>query len=140
MASLSYNRHKQRLVNGDFAPAGTLRMLLTQSGYTPDQDHNTVNDITNEVTTTGYSRQTLANVVVSEDDANDRASFTSDSVDFGNIGDSTQTAAWAVIFERIGGADAATDPLVCALDITDTLLDGAGLIVQPHSNGWETVS
>lgn len=136
MASIAYNRHRYRLANGDFRPAtAVLRAMLTTSGYTPNKDHNTLSDITNEISTGAYSRQTISGLNATEDDAGDQAVVDGTDPAFTGVGNGTQTAAWLIIFERLAGADAGTDPLVVALDIADTLTVGDTLVTQFASQG-----
>ena len=140
--SLVYNRHAYRLQHHDFNPAGTIKMMLTDAGYTPNRDHNVVTDVTNEITTINYSRKTVAGSTVTEDDTNDRSGWTVSPVTWAAIGNSTQTARWAVAYEDLGGADSA-NPLIAAFDIsapTGQLLDGNDLTVTPQSAGLVTAS
>lgn len=136
MASLVYNRHRYRVLAGEFEIASAvIRVLFTTTGYTPNADHNTLSDVTNELTTSGYSRQTLTNQQVIEDDASDQAILDANDPTFSGVGNGTQTAAWLIAFERLGGADAGTDPLICALDIPNTLTVGDTIVVQFGSQG-----
>lgn len=137
MSSIVFNRHRYRVQRGDFRiGTAVVRMLLARAGFVPDPDMNVLSDVTNEMTTAGYARQTLSGLTVVEDDAADRAPFSSSPADFAAIGDGTQTASWAVLFERAGGADAASDPLICALDLPETLTVGDTLRVLPSATGW----
>lgn len=136
MSSIVFNRHRFRVQRGDFRiGTAVVRMLLARAGFVPDPDMNTLSDVTNEMTTTGYARQTLSGLTVVEDDAADQAIFSASQVGFPAIGDGTQTASWAVLFERAGGADAASDPLICALDLPETLTIGDTLAVQFAAQG-----
>lgn len=115
--------------------------MLTASGYIPNEDHNTLSDVTNEITTTGYARITVTGLTVVQDNAGDQAvTDTAADLPFGAIGDSTQTAAWVVLFQRLGGADAGTDPLIMAGDIPNTLLDGTAFTAQLTANGIYVVT
>lgn len=141
MASLVYNRFAFRLLNGDFDPStAVVRALLTTSAYTPNNDHNTLNDVTNELSTGSYGRQTITNLTVTEDDAGDQGVLDGDNPQFSGVGDGTETAAWCVLFERLAGADATTDPLIAALDITDTLTSGLTLVVRIPATGILTAT
>lgn len=141
MASLGFNRHRYRLSLGDFRPAtAVVRALLTSAAYTPNEDHNTVSDVTNEITTTGYARITVGGLAVAQDNVGDQAVTDANDLVFPAIGNSTQTAAWVVLFERLAGADAGTDPLITALDMPNTLLDGTTLTLQLTATGIYTVT
>lgn len=112
-----------------------MRALLTSAAYTPDPDHNTLSDVSNEITTTGYARITVGGLAVAQDNVGDQAVTDANDLVFPTVGDSTQTAAWVVLFERLGGADAGTDPLVLFGDMPDTLLDGTTLTLQLTATG-----
>lgn len=101
----------------------TLKIMLCTSAYTPDQDaHDFRNDVTNEVTGTGYTAggATLAGVAATYDAASNevRLSWTSPTWAAASI-----TARTAVIYKARGGASSA-DELVgyCteAGDVTST--------------------
>lgn len=93
MANAFYNRAAKRLLAADenYASA-TLKLMLVDSGYTFNRDHDVVGSGVGtpggeEVTGTGYTggfggtgRKTLANKVFSEDDANDRGELDCDDV------------------------------------------------------------
>lgn len=73
-----------------------VKMLLVDAGYTFDADHQFVADIvpaTVELAGTGYSRVTLANAGVSQDDVNDRMVFDADDVTYGGFDAGTPAAA-----------------------------------------------
>src|SRR5687768_14566120 len=110
MAHVVYNRGKYRILNR--TAVATYKVLLAQPAYAANADHNFVSEVTNEVGTGGgstYVRKTLTNVVVTEDDAGDRALFTSDPVTWAGLvsNPAAQTVGWFIIYEDLGGADAA---------------------------------
>lgn len=90
----------------------TIKCALTTSSYTPDQDaHDYFNDVTNEVSGTGYSAggATLANKTVTYTGATNK--FVLDADDAVWAG-STITARTAVVYDASPGSDA-TRPLIC---------------------------
>jgi hypothetical protein len=93
----------------------TFKVMLTTSSYTPDQDaHDFRNDITNEITGTGYTAggETMAGVTVAYDGAsNELRILWNDQVWSG----ASFTARIAVIYKSRGGASSA-DELVAYLD------------------------
>lgn len=94
--------------------ADTIKVLLTTSAYTPDQDaHDFVNDITNEVTGTGYTAggTALANKTVTYDAASNTVRLDADDVSWPT---STVTARRAVIYKDTGTAS--TSPLLGWVD------------------------
>lgn len=101
----------------------TFKILLTTSAYTPNQDtHDFRDDVTNEVSGTGYSAggATLSGVSVTYDSGTNevRVSWTDPAWTT-----STITARTAVIYKSRGGA-ASADELIAycteASDVTST--------------------
>ncbi len=94
----------------------TIKVMLCTSSYTPDQvNHDYKNDITNEITGTGYTSggQTIANRVVTMDTANKKAILDGDDNSWGPS--ATITARYAVLYKDTG--DAATSPLIGYVDM-----------------------
>lgn len=135
MANVVFNRGKFRIVSR--AAIGTWKALLAAPAYTPNPDQNFVSEVTNELAGGTYARKTLTGVAYTEDDAGDRAIFTSDPVAWTALATvaAGQVAGWMVIFEDMGGADTGNH-LVVALDITDVTTDGSDLTVTPNAAGW----
>lgn len=138
MAHVVYNRGKYRILSR--TASGTMKALLAQPAYTPNPDHNFVSEVTNELGTGGagsYVRKTLTTVAYTEDDAADRAIWTSDQVQWLALvsNPAGQTAGWFIIYEDMGTGDAGAH-LIVALDLTDFTTNGDDLVVQPSSAGW----
>jgi hypothetical protein len=101
----------------------TFKIMLTTSSYTPDIDlHDFRNDVTNEVSGTGYTTggATLSGVSVTYDSASNqvRISWTDPTWTTATI-----TARTAVIYKSRGGASSADELLAYvteASDITST--------------------
>jgi hypothetical protein len=115
MASFIYNSAIDDLANGniDFG-ADTFNLLLVTSSYTANKDtHIKRDDVTNEVSGTGYTAGGAeTSCVVSKDTATDRVTLAFGAVSFSTA---TITAAGAVIYKTRGGtADA--DELVAFID------------------------
>ena len=115
MASLIYNSFHHDLATGAIdCDTDTFKVLLVTSTYSPDKDtHDKRDDITNEVTGTGYTAggETSA-VTVTLDTANDKT-----TIQFGAVSwtSSTITARGAVYYKSRGGASSA-DELVAYND------------------------
>ena len=115
MASLIYNSFHRDLATGAIdCDTDTFKVLLVTSTYSPDKDaHDKRDDITNEVTGTGYTAggETSA-VTVTLDTANDKT-----TIQFGAVSwtSSTITARGAVYYKSRGGASSA-DELVAYND------------------------
>ena len=115
MASLVYNSAIYDVVRGpiDF-DTDTFKVMLVTSAYTPSQDnHDKRDDVTNEVSGTGYTAGGVTTAcTVTQDNANDRVTLSFASVSWAT---STITARGAVIYKARGGA-ASADNLVCYID------------------------
>lgn len=126
MASLIYNNLLKYLVTGavDF-DTDTFKVLLTTSSYTEDKDaHDFRNDITNEVTGTGYTAggNTVTVTVSALDTANDRQEVILGGTTWPA---STITARKAVYYKSRGGASSA-DEIVAVVDFGSDVSTTAG--------------
>lgn len=133
MASGIYNKFKELTLKGgtsfpvDF-DTDTIKVALVTSAYTPDFDaHDYFNDVTNEVSGTGYTAggATLGTVTVTLDTANDRVDFDAADTQWTS---STITARAAVIYKSTGTAT--TSPLIAYIDFGSD---------QSSSNGTFTI-
>jgi hypothetical protein len=92
----------------------TIKVALTTSTYTPNQDtHDYFNDVTNEVTGTGYTAggNTLASKTITYDDANNVIVLDAADTTWAS---STITARYAVVYASTGTAS--TSPLIGYVD------------------------
>jgi hypothetical protein len=92
----------------------TIKVALTTSTYTPNQDtHDYFNDVTNEVSGTGYTAggNTLASKTITYDDANNVIVLDAADTTWGS---STITARYAVVYASTGTAS--TSPLIGYVD------------------------
>lgn len=95
----------------DFS-ADTLKVLLTTSSYSPNQDtHDYLDDITNEVVGTGYSAggATLANKTETYTGATNTYMLDADDVSWAS---STITARYGVVYNATGGGTDASRGLI----------------------------
>lgn len=115
MASLIYNSCIDDLVrnNIDF-DTNTFKAMLVTSDYTPNKDtHDRRDDVTNEITGTGYTAGGATSAVtVTKDTANDKVTIQFAAVSWGS---STLTARGCVYYKSRGGASSA-DELVAYND------------------------
>lgn len=113
MASGLYGRGIELWARGsiDF-DTDTFKWMLTTSAYTEDFDaHDFRNDITNEVSGTGYTAGgATASITVTLDTANNRVDITLGSV---NWTSSTITARKAILYKSRGGASTADEVIGC---------------------------
>lgn len=115
MASLIYNSCLDDMARGaiDF-DTDTFKVMLVTSSYTPNKDtHDRRDDVTNEVTGTGYTAGGATSAcTVTKDTANDKVTLSFAAVSWAS---STITARAAVIYKSRGGA-AGSDELVAYND------------------------
>lgn len=115
MASLIYDSFMHDIVKGDldFDTAPIYGALVT-STYTPLKGtHDRFNDITNEVTGTGYTAGGAATTpTCTNDTTNHREDITFTSITWST---STITARALVLYNKKGGASSA-DPLIAYVD------------------------
>lgn len=129
MASGVYNNFKELLMESgaiDFVN-DTIKVALVTSTYTPDFDaHDFFDDITNEVTGTGYTAggATLASKTVTQDDTDNEGVFDAADVTWSS---STITARGAVIYKSTGTAS--TSPLIAYIDFGSDQVSTAGNFV-----------
>lgn len=125
MADIIFNNFKKLIMNGGIdLDTDTIKVALVTSAYTPDQDaHDFFDDVTNEVSGTGYSAggASLANKAVTADNTDNEGVFDADDVTWST---STITARGAVIYKSTGTAS--TSALICYLDFGSDKTSTAG--------------
>ena len=125
MADVIPNAFKKNIMNGGIdLDTDTIKVMLTTSAYTPDQDaHEFKSSVTNEVSGTGYSAggQALANKSVTADNTDNEGVFDADDVTWST---STITARYAVIYKDTGSA--ATSPIIAIIDFGSDKVSSAG--------------
>lgn len=141
MASGTYNSLGSLAAAGGIGWAtATIRVLLVSSAYSYDADHATVADVSgSEIGVSGYARATLASPTVTVDAANNRVVLDAADVTFSAL-DTGATIGGAVVFRRVAGADAGTDPLITFVDLTDTPTNGGDIVVQWSASGIARVT
>jgi hypothetical protein len=103
----------------------TVKVALCTSTYTPAQDtHDYFNDITNEVTGTGYTAggATLASKTVTYTAGTNTTTFDAADVSWTS---STITARYAIIYVDTAGASS-TDPLIGYVDFGENVSSSSG--------------
>ena len=125
MASLIYNSAIDDMArnNIDF-DTNTFKAMLVTSTYTPNKDtHDKRDDVTNEVSGTGYTAGGVATAcTVTKDTANDKVTLSFAAVSWAS---STITARALVIYKSLGGASSA-DALVCYVDFGSDVSSTSG--------------
>lgn len=125
MADVIFNAFKRRIMDGSIdLDTDTIKVALVTSAYTPDQDaHDFFDDVTNEVSGTGYSAggATLANKAVTADNTDNEGVFDADDASWST---STITARAAVVYKSTGTAS--TSNLICYIDFGSDKISTAG--------------
>lgn len=123
MASHLQNNVVADMYAGNLLSSHTYRMMLCSSAYTPNKDHDRRDDVTNEVSGTGYTAGGAAcTVSVTADPANDRTVI---SISEPTWPASTITARYGVVYRLRGGA-ASADELVATLDFGANITSTGG--------------
>jgi hypothetical protein len=125
MASLIYNSAPDEMARGDIDfDTNTFKAMLVTSSYTPDKDaHDFRNDVTNEVSGTGYTAGGATSAVtVTKDTANDKVTIQFGAVSWAS---STITARGCVYYKSRGGASSA-DELVAYADFGSDVSSSGG--------------
>lgn len=126
-----YGLGLQKLVSGTIdLDTDTFKMMLTTSAYTPNIDtHDFRDDVTNEVTGTGYTAggATLSGVGVTYDAASNQVRVTWTDPTWPS---STITARTAVIYKSRGGAASADELLAYVTESADVTSTGATFTVD----------
>ena len=135
MADIVYNSFKKNIMNGSIdLDTDTIKVALVTSSYTPNQDtHEDFADVTNEITSTGYTAggSALANKAVTADNTDNEGVFDADNVTWAN---SSITARGAVVYKDTGTA--ATSLLICYIDFTsDKSSSTSDFIIQWNTEG-----
>ena len=124
MASLLYNSAVDDMARGaiDF-DTDTFKVMLVSSSYNADKDtHDKRNDVTNEVSGTGYTAGGVTSVcTVTKDTTNDRVTLSFAAVSWAS---STITARGAVIYKSTGTAS--NDNLVAYNDFGSDVASASG--------------
>lgn len=125
MASLIFNRALEQWAKGtiDF-DTDTFKVMLTTSSYSENKDtHDYRDDVTNEVTGTGYTAGgNTVTVTVTLDTANDRVDISLGGTTWTT---STITARKAVYYKSRGGASSA-DEVVAVNDFGSDVITSGG--------------
>ena len=125
MASLIYNSCLNDMATGaiDF-DTNSFKIILVTSSYTPNKDtHDFRDDVTNEVSGTGYTAGGATSAVtVTKDTANDKVTIQFGAVSWAS---STITARGCVYYKSRGGASS-LDELVAYADFGSDVSSSGG--------------
>ena len=135
MADVIFNSFKKKIMDGSIdLDTDTIKVALVTSSYTPDQDaHDFFDDVTNEVSGTGYSAggASLANKAVTADNTDNEGVFDADDVTWSS---SSITARAAVLYKSTGTAS--TSALIAYVDFgADKTSSSGNFTIQWNSEG-----
>lgn len=135
MADVIYNSFKKKIMDGSIdLDTDTIKIALVTSSYTPDQDaHDFFDDVTNEVSGTGYSAggASLANKAVTADNTDNEGVFDADDASWST---STITARGAVLYKSTGTPS--TSALIAYIDFGSDKSSSAGTFtIQFNAEG-----
>ena len=135
MANAIYNTFKSDLLSGNIDLANdTIKVALVTATYTPNIDtHDFFDDVTNEVSGTGYTAggATLTSPAVTTDTTDDEGVFDAADTTWSS---STITARGAVVYKSTGSA--ATSNLICYFDFgSDQSSSSGNFTISWNSEG-----
>lgn len=122
-----------------FGGSSVFRVMLLRNTYTPDVDHDFVDDIDGDEMT-GAARKTLGSLTVTRSTANDNVVIdAADPSVYSALDDGT--LAGAAIYRQVGGNDATPedDPLWLFIDVEDLVTNGGDVTLAFHSTGLGAV-
>lgn len=144
MATVTTNKFRQLLLqkNIDLVNDSGIKVMLFNSSYTPDKDHDFVSSITGgtskELSGTGYTagfggagRKALTGRLLTRDDATDKVYFDANDVTYTGLNAGTIGGA-AVIKEVTSDSDS---PIIALLDPADLVTNGSDVLVQFAADG-----
>lgn len=149
MASITTNKLRELLLNhGIDLLADTIKVMLVDTTYTPDKDHDFVASITGgtskELSGTGYTagfggsgRKTLASKTVTKDNGADVAYFDAADVTWTAI--NADTAGFVAVVKEI--TTDADSPLLALVDVSpDVATNGGDYTVTWAADGLFKIS
>ena len=80
------------------------------------------------------ARATIASPTATHDDTNNRTVLDAADLTFSALG-AGATIGGAVVFKRVGGTDASSDPLIAFVDLNDLVTNGGDVGVAWSANG-----
>lgn len=144
MATITTNKFRQLLMtkNIDLVNDSGIKIMLFNSSYTPDKDHDFVSSITSgtskELSGTGYTagfggsgRKTLASRAITRDDTADKVYFDAADVTYTALNAGTIGGA-AIIKEVTSDSDSI---IVAMLDPSDLVTNGSDVTIQFAADG-----
>lgn len=133
MASLIPDSLLADVFAGNVNTTHTFKMMLCTSTYVPDRAHNRRDDVTNEVSGTGYTAGgATVTLTTATDTVNHKTTITIGDASWAS---STITARTAVIYRSRGGASSA-DELVAIIE-NPANVSSSGTTFAVAASTWE---
>lgn len=134
-----YRQWAEKLAKAANLATDTFKCLLVTSSYTPDfTNHDELADITNEVTGSGYARQTLTNVTFVE--SGGTAKFVCDNIVFTASGGAITARRFVVYNDTVSGKPLVCSGLINNTDANVVVSDGNTLTLQIPAAGLFAIS
>ena len=144
-----YNVGFQALAQGRVTSSGAYTVMLCTTGYTPNQDHVTVDDGTTndpksyEVAVVGYSRQTLASVSLTKDNTRECAYLDATDPTFTGLAGGATIGTVCIFPYSTGSTQAGTattgdtgQVLLSFYDTTDVVTNGSNITFTFSTDGF----
>lgn len=138
MADVVFDNFKKNIMNGAIdLDTDTIKVALVTSSYSPNQaSHEFFNQVTNEVSGTGYSAGGAALASKAVTSGSSKGTFDANDVTWAN---STITARGAVIYKDTGAST--TSPIVAYIDFgSDKVSSGGDFKITWNASGILTLS
>ena len=141
MASVILNEFKRASAAGETdLNADDIRVRLVMGNTTCDTENDGIVNIADYATVdvcdgANYVDKALANEAVNKDDANDRAEFDADDVEWTALGVGTRTTAGVLIYKYVDGTDA-NDLAIAYLEFAGPIThDGTDFSITWNAEG-----
>lgn len=139
MATTWYTEGLKEVATGILWTSAALKVILLESGYTFDKDHDRIDDVSaSEASGTGYTggfngagRKALVNPTVTVDLTNDLVKFDCDDLTWAGLNLGTLDK-WIIARELTNDA---ASPLWCCGDPSDLVTNGSGVQLVFNANG-----
>jgi len=141
MADIIYNKAKAQIFSGDMdLDADTFKVALLEASGDQDPDDATVQAVlarggTTELTSSGYSRQTLTSLAVNQDDTNDRAEWDAADVTFSSVSQASSEQVVGYLVYKEVNDDSDSIPILLVDSISAITPNGSDIKITWNAEG-----
>jgi len=144
MADIIYNVAKAKIFSGDMdlndQTADKFKVALLEASGDQNKDDATVQAVlaragTTELTSSGYSRQSLTSVTVNQDDTNDRAEWDAADVTFSSVSQSSSEEVVGYLVYMHVTDDSDSIPILLVDSITNITPNGSDIKIEWDAEG-----